>query len=215
MVQEYKDAPNLAKSCRSYDPEQIERIAISVLEILVYLQNRDQLVIHRDIKPENILIDNELNAYLVDFGCAKIGSSNLATSTVGIGGTTGFWSPEQMRNQPLTKASDLYSLGVTLICLVTGTKSTEIGNLIDSNNRIRFKSSIRQDIRQKLSPKFINWLEKMVQPEKEKRFPNAEKALEELRNIPAPFQQLILAGFCCSCFNNYHFCCSNSRFEKQ
>ncbi|HBB32912.1 MAG TPA: serine/threonine protein kinase, partial [Cyanobacteria bacterium UBA9273] len=69
MVQEYKNAQSLAIS-RSYEPEQIKQIAISVLEILVYLQNRIPVVIHRDIKPENILVDEELKVYLVDFGFA-------------------------------------------------------------------------------------------------------------------------------------------------
>ncbi|WP_439345041.1 protein kinase domain-containing protein [Vacuolonema iberomarrocanum] len=48
----------LSKS-QSFDPEQIRQIAVSVLDILVYLQNRIPAVIHRDIKPDNILIDKD------------------------------------------------------------------------------------------------------------------------------------------------------------
>ena len=72
MVQEYKNAPSLATSNR-WKPEQIKQIAISVLEILKYLQNRVPPVIHRDLKPENILVNDRMNVSLVDFGFARIG----------------------------------------------------------------------------------------------------------------------------------------------
>jgi serine/threonine protein kinase len=56
IVQEYKDAKPLSEP-RSFDAEQVKQIAIAILEILVYLQNRVPPIIHRDLKPENILID--------------------------------------------------------------------------------------------------------------------------------------------------------------
>jgi serine/threonine protein kinase len=58
-VQEYKKAPSLAQR-RSFTPEDIKQIAVSLLEILVDLQKRTPPVIHRDIKPENILVDQQL-----------------------------------------------------------------------------------------------------------------------------------------------------------
>ena len=54
MVQEYKDAPSLATK-QSFTPTQIKQITVSVLEILVYLQQRIPPIVHRDLKPENIL----------------------------------------------------------------------------------------------------------------------------------------------------------------
>ncbi|MGA9379208.1 MAG: protein kinase family protein, partial [Phormidium sp.] len=87
LVQEYKKAPSLAERY-SFTLEEIQQIAISVLEILVYLQQRTPPVIHRDIKPENILVDEQLNAYLVDFGFARIRGGELALSSVA-GGTIG------------------------------------------------------------------------------------------------------------------------------
>ena len=112
MVQEYKKAPSLATS-RSYSPEEIKQIAIAILEILVYLQNRIPSVIHRDLKPENILVDTKGKVYLVDFGFARLGNDNLAMSSVTLG-TLGFMPPEQLYNRKLTSATDLYSLGMTL-----------------------------------------------------------------------------------------------------
>ena len=173
MVQEYKQALSLGEP-RSFNPYEVKQVAVALLEILVYLQNRIPSVIHRDIKPENILIDKEMNVYLVDFGFARIGDGEVGISSV-VKGTLGFMPPEQLFNRQLTEASDLYGLGITLICLLTGTKSTEIGNLIDITYRINFKHLVP-----KISIRWINWLEKMVEPRLKDRFPNASAALAAL-----------------------------------
>lgn len=178
LVQEYKNAQPLSKR-RSFSPEEIKSIATQVLEILVYLQQeRIPPIFHRDIKPENILVDNNIKVYLVDFGLAKVGNNTLAFSSM-MGGTMGFMPPEQVHNQKLTEASDLYGLGATLICLITQTKSADIGSLVDfSSNRIVFKDKVP-----KFSLRFIQWLEKMVESNPANRYQNAEIALEELNPL--------------------------------
>ena len=176
LVQEYKNAPSLAQSPH-FKPQQIKEIALAVLEILFYLQQKNPPVIHRDIKPENILVDEQLKVYLVDFGLAKIDGEEVAASSA-VKGTLGFMPPEQLFNRQLTRASDLYSLGATLICLLTKTKSTEIGNLMDESFRINFKPLVP-----KLNPQFINWLETMVAPNLKHRYPDAATALVALESI--------------------------------
>ena len=176
LVHEYKNAKSLA-IYRSLAPDKIKKIAISLLEILVYLQTRVPPVIHRDLKPENILLDDYLNLYLVDFGLARIAGENLVQSSV-FAGTPGFMAPEQLLDRPLTEASDLYGLGVTLICLLTKTKSTEINQIINSSYRLEFRELVPF-----LSEAFIEWLEKMVQPKVSDRFPHAAAALEALTPI--------------------------------
>ncbi|MEW6498653.1 MAG: protein kinase, partial [Cyanobacteriota bacterium] len=176
LVQEYKNAPFLAQK-RNFTPEEIKKIAVSVLEILVDLQKRTPPVLHRDIKPENILVDRQLNAYLIDFGFARIRGGELAISSVAAG-TPGFMPPEEQFGRPLTEASDLYSLGATLICLLTGTRSQDIGNLIDNNYRFNVKKLLPH-----LNPRFISWLEKMVAPNLKQRFNNAAVALAALQPI--------------------------------
>jgi serine/threonine protein kinase len=173
MVQEYKNADSLA-TLGKLTPQRIKQIAISVLEILKYLQNRVPPVIHRDLKPENILVDDRLNVSLVDFGFARIGGGEVAASSV-VKGTLGFMPPEQMFNRQLTVASDLYSLGATLICLLTGINSTEIGSLMDDTGRINFKNRLPQ-----LTPEFLDWLQKMVEPNFKHRYPAADAALNAL-----------------------------------
>ncbi|WP_339383628.1 serine/threonine protein kinase [Oculatella sp. LEGE 06141] len=170
MVQEYKHALSLATPY-SFTPQEIQKIAVSVLEILIYLQNLIPSVIHGDIRPENILVDDQINVFLVDFGFAYIGTGETAEGS-GIRGTLGFMPPEQLFHRQLTEASDLYSLGVTLLCLTTGTQSVNVGNLVDLNYRVKFKN-----LGSKLNVRWVNWLRKMVAPKPGDRFPNAAAAL--------------------------------------
>ncbi|MBP0020995.1 MAG: serine/threonine protein kinase [Cyanobacteria bacterium SBLK] len=170
------------KQPRQWTPQEVKSIAISVLEILKYLHTRIPPVIHRDLKPENILVDDRMNVYLVDFGFARIGGGEVAASSV-VKGTLGFMPPEQMFNRQLLPASDLYSLGATLICLLTGTPSLEIGSLMDEMGRIQFRTHKAVT---KVHSTFLDWLEKMVAPQAKNRYSSAEEALEHL--IPLPLE---------------------------
>ncbi|NJP09507.1 MAG: serine/threonine protein kinase [Leptolyngbyaceae cyanobacterium RU_5_1] len=176
LVQEYVDAPSLACD-RTFSPEQVQQIASSVLDILVYLQNQTPLIIHRDIKPENILVDDQLKVHLIDFGFARIGSGDVSGSSV-FKGTPGFIPPEQLW-QP-TKATDLYGLGATLLCLLTGTPSTQIHHLTDPSDPYVFQFASRLPT---LSQDFIYWLHKMVEPKQSNRFQDAKTALRVLQSL--------------------------------
>lgn len=176
LVQEYKNAPSLGLK-RSFHPEEIKQIALSILEILVYLQKQVAPIIHRDIKPENILVDQELNAYLVDFGLARIQGTKIALSSF-VAGTPGFMPPEEQFGHSLTEASDLYSLGATLICLLTNTRSVEIEKLIDDNYRFNFQQFVPH-----ISPRFESWLMRIVERNRKRRYANAAIALKVLKSI--------------------------------
>ncbi|AFZ25643.1 protein kinase family protein [Cylindrospermum stagnale PCC 7417] len=176
LVQEYKNAPSLGLK-RSFHPEEIKQIALSILEILVYLQTQVPSIIHRDIKPENILVDEQLNAYLVDFGLARLRGAKMVLSSF-VTGTPGFMPPEEQFGYALTEASDLYSLGATLICLLTNTRAVDIGKLIDDNYRFNLQKLVPQ-----ISPSFASWLRKMVACNRKHRYRNASVALTALKPI--------------------------------
>lgn len=176
LVQEYKPAQNLSH-VHQYSPDTVKQIALNLLDILIYLQTQIPSIIHRDIKPENILVDEELNVYLIDFGLAHIGGNNLGLSTVSAG-TFGFMAPEQIYNKKLTTAADLYGLGSTLICLVTQTPSIEIEKLIDETGKFSFELDTRL-----YSRSFEQWLKKLVEPKVTQRFQSAHLAKEALLNI--------------------------------
>jgi len=78
-------------------------------------------VIHRDIKPENILLDERGNAYLTDFGIAKdLTSDSNLTAADAIVGTAAYFAPEQIQSQPVSPATDIYSLGMMVYEMLAG-----------------------------------------------------------------------------------------------
>lgn len=92
---------------------------LQIGKALAYAHSRG--VIHRDLKPSNILLDEQGNAYLTDFGLAKmIDSDQHMTKSGNIVGTPAYMSPEQLRGDPIDYRSDVYSLGIVLYQIVTG-----------------------------------------------------------------------------------------------
>lgn len=185
LIQEYIDAISLAE-LNNITLEIIKIITIRILEILVYLQEREDVIFHCDLKPENILVDRELNPYLIDFGLAKIDQQENSASSI-IQGTPGFMAPEQAIAP--TKASDLYGLGMTIICLLTNKKSWEILNLARAEDpyRIDLKPLLKQ-----LDSAFVSWLNKMIQPQVKQRFPDALTALKKLQELTWDWQTIEL-----------------------
>jgi eukaryotic-like serine/threonine-protein kinase len=96
----------------------VAAILFQVGSALAYAHRRG--VIHRDIKPANIMLDDEGNAIVTDFGIAKVAESPQYTMTGGTIGTPAYMSPEQCNAAGITGASDQYSLGIVAYELLTG-----------------------------------------------------------------------------------------------
>ncbi len=177
LVQDYIDAKSLEEQCqagRRFSEAEIKQLATAILKILIDLHSQQPSVIHRDIKPSNILVTNRSGnhvgeVYLVDFGSVQ----NLAESpggTITIVGTYGYMPPEQFGGKA-SAASDLYSLGATLIYVATGVHPAEIPQ---KDLRLQFESRVD------LSSDFIHWLKRITEPSLDRRFLSAENALKAL-----------------------------------
>jgi serine/threonine-protein kinase len=121
IVMEYvkgTDLKSLVTSQGPLDPRKVAEYGAQVCSALAVAHGYD--IIHRDIKPQNIVLTPDGTIKVMDFGIARAGNTTM-TQTGSVLGTAQYISPEQAQGKPLTPASDLYSLGVTLYELATGT----------------------------------------------------------------------------------------------
>ncbi|XP_061962283.1 LRR receptor-like serine/threonine-protein kinase RPK2 [Populus nigra] len=104
----------------------IHKIALDIAQALAYLHySCAPRILHRDIKPSNILLDEELNAYLSDFGLAKLLEVSQTHATTDVAGTFGYVAPEYATTCRVSDKSDVYSFGVVLLELMSGKKSLD------------------------------------------------------------------------------------------
>ena len=122
MVMEYVDGPNLKEYIQKNSPldlNEIIRIMDQILSAVALAHKHN--VIHRDLKPQNILMDKRGNIKIADFGIAVALNQSSITQTNSVMGSVHYMSPEQTRGGMVTKQSDIYSLGIILYELITGT----------------------------------------------------------------------------------------------
>ncbi len=123
IVLDYIEGTTLKKYIedkKQLDPKEAARIALQVAEGLSHAHSHG--IIHRDIKPQNIIIQEDGNIKITDFGIARIVSDATRTTKVGgdVVGTVYYSSPEQVKGVNVDATTDIYSLGVVLYEMVTG-----------------------------------------------------------------------------------------------
>src|SRR5262245_1455591 len=121
LVMRYLPTGTLSERIRK-GPMALDEVARLLKQIASALDYAHQQgILHRDVKPSNVLLDKDSNAYLTDFGIARMVESTVDLTGTGILGTPQYMSPEQcMGRKDLNPASDQYSLGVVLYEMVTG-----------------------------------------------------------------------------------------------
>ncbi len=141
-------------------------------------------VVHRDLKPGNIMIDKEGNARIMDFGIARSLAAKGMTGEAVIVGTPDYMSPEQVEGQEVDRRSDIYSLGVILYEMVTGTVPFE-GNT-PLSIAVKHKLEAPRDPKELVSqlPDNLSLLIlRCLEKNREKRYQDAEELRRELEKI--------------------------------
>lgn len=186
LVQTYIPAKSLEehiKAGRTFSEAEMVELATALLEILRYLHERAPTVIHRDIKPSNILLGDRTGnsvgpVYIVDFGSVQAAPVG---GTITVVGTYGYMPPEQFGDRAVP-ASDLYSLGATLIYLATGQHPADLPQI---DQQLQFETVAQ------LSLGLAQWLRQMIQPSLSQRFASAQQALGALQERDAKLEALV------------------------
>lgn len=123
IVMPYIDGVSLRSQITSEGMD-LERVASIVKQIGEALDHvHENGILHRDLKPENVMLRGGTDSVvLIDFGIAKVRASLIAPSTVSYAaaGTLSYMSPEQLRGENITRASDVYTMGIVAYEMVTG-----------------------------------------------------------------------------------------------
>lgn len=174
LVQDYipgLSLQDLLDQGQRFTEGQVKKIATQILNILIYLHELSPPVLHRDIKPSNLILTENNQVYLVDFGAVQAQAA-VTGVTFTVVGTSGYAPLEQFWGRPVA-ASDLYALGATLIHLLT---SIPPADLPQQDARIQFADRVS------LNPNLVTWIEQMTEISLDKRLKTAREALEILKS---------------------------------
>ncbi|MEL7035790.1 MAG: serine/threonine-protein kinase [Cyanobacteria bacterium J06592_8] len=182
LVEEYIPGQNLAQELAdqgAFCEAKIRELLLDILPTLAFIHSHH--IIHRDLKPENIIRrETDGKLVLVDFGVAKH-SPNLFQPTTGtMTGTIGYAPLEQIRGGKAYPASDLYSLGVTCIYLLTQVPPNELfdsfsGELVWRSHLVKRQTPMSRELSQ--------ILDKLLQDLVQNRYQNAQEVLENVTRL--------------------------------
>lgn len=178
IIQEFIEGSDLFQEVNQKGPlseEAIRQLLFELLPVLQFIHKKQ--IIHRDIKPSNIIRRWDDALILIDFGSSHRLGSNLKNQNSTITGTPGYAAPEQMRGKVLP-ASDLYSLGVTCIRLLTGCFPGDDGSdpLFD-RDRGQWQWT---DFASQIGAELVVILNKLLQRQASDRYQSATDVLEAL-----------------------------------
>lgn len=157
-------------------------ITAQVADALAYAHKRG--IVHRDIKPGNVMLNQDGNVILTDFGLAKIVGGTQHTAAGAVLGTMRYISPEQIKSSPIDGRSDIYSLGVMLYEMVSNqvpfnAESAMTMMMMHLNDPVPPLYDLRPDI----APDLVDIIDRAMAKEADDRFQTASEMAAALRNV--------------------------------
>ncbi|HSP35329.1 MAG TPA: protein kinase, partial [Thermoanaerobaculia bacterium] len=184
LATEYVEGENLRDHMRKRKPMPLDealRIVEGILRGLAYAHAKG--IVHRDIKPANILVTPNGEAKIADFGIARPMDSNL-TAVGEMLGTPSYMSPEQVRCQPVTMRSDLFSVGAVLYEMLAGVKAfgaSDVTGIL--RNVVEATPKTAREVNSAVAPELSSFVERLYAKNPDERFASAVEALAELEWI--------------------------------
>ncbi|HPC84676.1 MAG TPA: protein kinase [Thermoanaerobaculaceae bacterium] len=177
---------DLLRAGQRFAYSEVARIGTALAGGLDYAHSKG--VVHRDIKPANILLTPQGLVKITDFGVARLESSNL-TATGQFIGTPNYMSPEQVMGRSVDGRSDLFSLGVVLFEMLTGSRPFVAQSLTEVTYKIVHEAApIPSRVRPGLPPAFNPIILKLLEKDPERRYGRGNdvaRALDALRRVLA------------------------------
>ena len=187
LVMEYVDGTTLVPFCdpkgRRLPLERVLNIVFKCANALDYSHSRG--ILHRDIKPGNIMLTAG-TPKIMDFSIAEIGGEAAAapSSKNNLRGSPLYMSPEQVRQEPLTPASDLYSLGAVMYQLLTGQPVFQAPDLTTLFRMIQTEPAPRVEaVRDDVSPEVCLVVRRLLQKDPNERYPSGKDLAGELSRL--------------------------------
>ncbi|WP_318701963.1 MULTISPECIES: serine/threonine-protein kinase [unclassified Roseofilum] len=179
LVQEFIDGQNLSQVLEQtgrFNENQIRDLLYNLLPVLDFIHHHH--IIHRDIKPENILLRENGQLVLVDFGAAKYATSTALLKTGTTIGTPEYLAPEQGRGRAVF-SSDLYSLGVTCLHMLTGKSPFELFDIHEDT------WIWRQNLDDNpISEPLATIIDRLIADAINHRYHSAQEVLKDLQGLP-------------------------------
>lgn len=155
-----------------------------VLQGLQYIHSNN--ILHRDMKPDNIMISEDGDIKITDFGLAYRHENVRITNPGTYVGTPAYFPPEQLTGKPLTKASDIFSLGITFAEMLTGKNPFEGKKQFETINNILYHKSVNISFSGKTPQATVNLLHSMLEKDADKRIQNCTDILNVINRIDIP-----------------------------
>ena len=185
ITMEYVPGEDLKSTIRRMGKLSVGKAISIAKQVCEGLSEAHQLgVVHRDLKPQNIMIDKKRNARIMDFGIARSLEVKGLTETGMMIGTPEYMSPEQAEGKDVDLRSDIYSLGIILYEMVTGSVPFEG----DTPLSIALKHQAEiprnpKEINDQIPDDLCRVILKCMEKDKEKRYKRTEEILSELKKI--------------------------------